>query len=133
MKHQLSFATVNIMSDDVAEVVVNEGIDISLEMSEEYDEFLSNHFSQNFGLLVNKINSYDFSFEAKLNVASHENLTAIAVVIYNENDRLAVEKVATMRQRDGWNLRIFDGLNMGWQEATGWLQSELKAINAEHS
>ena len=42
-------------------------------MSEEYDRFLTEVFSNNFALLVNKINQYDFSFEAKLSMASHDN------------------------------------------------------------
>lgn len=128
MKHQLSFAKVNILSDSIAEVIVEQGAKISLEMSEEYDDFLTHKFSNNFALLVNKINQYDFSFEAKLSMASHENLMAIAVITYDNDGKHAVEKLAAMRQLDGWNLKVFDGLNLGRQEGLDWLQGELKAI-----
>jgi len=128
MNHQLSFAKVNILSDNLVEVIVNENIEISLEMSEEYDNFLSLHFPNRFALLVNKINQYDFSFEAKLSVASHENLMAIAVITYDNEGKQSVENLAAMRQRDGWNLKVFDGLNLGWQEGVDWLQNELNAV-----
>jgi len=128
MKHQLSFAKINVLTDSVAEVIVDQGIEISLEMSEEYDNFLSQQFSNNFALLVNKINQYDFSFEAKLSMASHENLAAIAVVTYENDGKKSVEDLAAMRKLDGWNLKVFDGLNLGWQDGYDWLQSQLNEI-----
>lgn len=128
MKHQLSFAKVNILNENVAEIIVEQGVEISLEMSEEYDDFLTATFANNFALLVNKVNDYDFSFEAKLSMASHENLSAIAVVTYDDEGKQSVEKVAAMRKLDGWNLKVFDGLNLGWQEGYIWLQAQLNNV-----
>jgi hypothetical protein len=132
MSHNLSFAKVNIISENIAEVVVREDIEISLEMSEEYDDFLTRNFPNNFALLVNKINQYDFSFEAKLSMASHENLKAIAVVTYTDEGKLSVEKLAAMRQLDGWNVKVFDGLNLGWQDGLAWLQNELNSVSLDN-
>jgi len=129
MSHDLSFAKVNVLSENVAEVIVKQGVEISLEMSEEYNDFLTEKFPENFAILVNKINQYDFSFEAKLNMASHENLMAIAVVTYDDEGKQSVENVAAMRQIDGWNLRVFNGLNLGWQEGLDWLQGELSTVS----
>ena len=126
-KYQLSFAKVNVLSEHIVEVIVGQDVVISLEMSEEFDNFLTKIFSDNFALLINKINEYDFSFEAKLSVASHENLAAIAVVTYNNQSKASVSKIAAIRQRDGWNLKVFDGLNLGWQEGLDWLQGELNS------
>jgi len=125
-KHQLSFAKINILTEQVAEVIVNKDVIVSLEMSEEYDRALAEIFSNNFALLVNKINHYDFSFEAKLSMASHDNLKAIAVVIYDNESKKSVEKLAALRQLDGWNVKVFDGLNLGWQDGLDWLHDELK-------
>jgi len=124
-KYQLSFAKVNLLNEHIAEVIVGQDVVISLEMSEEYDDFLTKIFSDNFALLINKINEYDFSFEAKLSVASHENLAAIAVITYDNKSKESVEKIAVIRHRDGWNLKVFDGLNLGYQEGLAWLNNEL--------
>ncbi|WP_019027354.1 hypothetical protein [Colwellia piezophila] len=126
-KHQLSFAKINILNEHIAEVIVDQDTVISLEMSEEYDRFMSEIFSNYFAILVNKINQYDFSFEAKLSMASHQNLTAIAVVTYDNEGKESVEKLAAIRQLDGWNVKIFDGLNLGWQEGLDWLNNELNS------
>jgi len=125
MMHQLSFAKVNILSENIAEVIVAQGVEISLEMSEEYDDFLTEQFPNDFAILVNKVNEYDFSFEAKLSMASHENLAAIGVITYDNKSKESVEKIAVIRHRDGWNLKVFDGLNLGYQEGLAWLNNEL--------
>ena len=52
MLTQLSFAKINMLNEQVAEVIVNQDVIISLEMSEEYDLALSELFSNNFALLV---------------------------------------------------------------------------------
>jgi len=129
MKHQLSFATITLLSDCIAEVVVNKDVEISLEMVEEYEAFLADKFSNAFGLLVNKIHHYHFSFEAKLSINSHENLKAIAVVNYNEESELVTKDIAAIRAIDGWNLKSFSGLDLGWQQGFDWLKKELSAIN----
>jgi len=127
MNHNLSFAKVIILNESVAEVIVGQGIEVSLEMSEEYNDFLAEKFPNNFAVLINKINDYDFSFEAKLNMASHENLKAIAVITYDKEGTKSVEDIAAMRQLDGWNLKVFDGLNLGRQDGLIWLENELLA------
>lgn len=129
MKHELSFCTINILSDSIAEVIVNNDVEVSLEMVDEYEIFFAEHFSQPFGLLINKINHYHFAFEAKLSIGSDENLKAIAVIDYNQASQLITEDIAQTRKIDGWNLQSFSGLDLGWQSALEWLKKELSAVN----
>lgn len=124
---KLSFAKINCLNRRIAEVIVNQDVVISLEMSEEYDQALATHFASDFALLINKINHYRFAYEAQLTMASHSNLKAIAVITYNKKDRQSVEATAVMRKRDGWNLKVFDGLNLGRQAGIDWLESQFPA------
>jgi len=126
MKHRLSFASVKLINPNIAEVIVDEGVVISMEMVEEYEAFLGQTFQSEFALLVNKINLYDYSFEAKLSIGSHEKLKAIAVVYYNESAEQKASEIANLRQIDGWNVRFYSGLELGWQEGVNWLEEELK-------
>jgi hypothetical protein len=127
IKHQLSFAKINLISENIVEIIIDQDVEISLEMSEEYDDFMTKTFSNNFAILVNKINQYDFSFEAKLSMASHENLAAIAVITYDNESIKSVGKIAALRELDGWNLKVFNGLNLGRQAGLDWLNSELNS------
>ena len=56
--HELSFEKVIILREDLAEVVVNEGIEMSVEMVDEYHYFLLSHMSAQLSLLLNKINAF---------------------------------------------------------------------------
>lgn len=125
MKNKLSFCTINILSEDIAEVIVNKDVEISMEMVEEFEMFLAKIFTENFGLLINKIHPYSFAFEAKLSIGSHANLKAIAVIDYTEKSKLITEDIAKVREIDGWNLCTFHGLYLGWQQGLDWLKKEL--------
>ncbi|ALO36114.1 hypothetical protein CMT41_16285 [Colwellia sp. MT41] len=128
MKHQLSFATVNVLSDGIAEIIITEGIEVSMEMLDEFDAFLSQHLSDHFALLINKVHSYNYTFEAKMTMASHENLIAIAVIVYKEADKKIINDVMALRAIDDWNLKTFSALELGWQQGYDWLQTELDLL-----
>ena len=129
MKHELSFCSINILNENIAEVIVNKSVEMSIEMVEEYDEFLSTHFSSYFGLLINKVNRYDYSFEAKLSIASHEKLKVIAVINYSDESEALTQKIKNLRAVDSWNLKNFSGIDLGWQDGFDWLKKELSAVS----
>ncbi len=131
MENELNFVKINILTDTIAEVFFKQDIEISLEMVEKYNDYLTETFPNNFALLINKINTYNFAFEAKLTLASHENLVAIAVITYNNEGLESANKLASLRALDGWNLKTFDGLNLGRQSALLWLQSELRVLSLD--
>ena len=127
MKHQLSFATITLLSDSIAEVIVNKGVEISLEMVEEFHKFLMDNFKGDFGILVNKIHHYNYTFEAKLTIASASNIKAMAVVFYNQAGEKTINSLLEIREQDSWNLKSFSGLELGWQQGLDWLKEELSA------
>ena len=129
MKYELSFCSINMLDENIAEIIVNKSVEISIEMVEEYDEFLSTHFSSDFGLLINKINDYNYSFEAKLSIASNEHLKVMAVVNYSNESEELTQKIKNLRAVDDWNLKNFSGLDLGWQQAYDWLKEELSTLD----
>lgn len=51
-------------------MIVDQGIELSIEMVEELDNYLDTHYSEHFALLVNKANRYSYTYEAQLCLAS---------------------------------------------------------------
>jgi len=129
MKNTLSFCSINILSGVIAEVIVNKDVEISMEMVEEFEAFLTKIFTEDFGLLINKVHHYSFAYEAKLSIGSHANLKAIAVIDYTEKSKLITEDIAKIRKVDGWNLCTFSGLDLGWEQGLNWLKKELSATS----
>jgi len=128
-KHRLSFADVNIISDSIAEVIIDEGIEVSIEMVEEYDNYLACIFNSNYAILMNKINNYSYSPEAQFIMGSTKSIIAIAAVNYNEQGRKSSKAITQKRIVDRLNFRTFSGLELGWQDAITWLKQELANPN----
>jgi len=127
MKYELSFGYINKLTENIGEVVVNYGVKMSLEMLDEYDLLLDTIFDNEFGLLINKINHYTYSYEAKLSIASHKNIKAMAVVYYFPSAKSMTTELLNVRKVDKLNMREYSGLELGWQQAFEWLISELKS------
>ncbi|MCI2282987.1 hypothetical protein L3081_05730 [Colwellia sp. MSW7] len=125
MTYNLGFGKINIIDGNIAEIIINDNIEMSLEMVEECEQFFSQHFSDNFGILVNKINAYQYSFEAKLTIGMNEKLCAIAVINYHQNGRKQTDRIIQLRKQDNLNLKIFSGLELGRQEGLEWIKKEL--------
>lgn len=130
MKHLLSFAQIIELDSSIIEVIVNKDIEITIEMMEEYDEFLDRHFTQAIGVLVNTINPYRYSFEAKLLAGSHEKVKVMAVLYYKESTVKQVQEITQTRAVDNLNVKTFNALNMGRQTAKQWLESQLALVSS---
>jgi len=129
MKHKLSFGYITLLSENIAEVVVNRNIVMTLEMVDEYDYFLKCHFNGDFGLLINKINQYSYTFEAQLAIASLSGIKAMAVITYYPKCDQMTKTLVNTRKMDHWNLKQFSGLELGLQSGINWLEQELLSVN----
>jgi len=126
---RLSFCTINILADNIAEVLIDDNIEVSIEMVEESDEFLCSIFKDNFGVLVNKINTYYYTFEAQLTMGSIDPMAAIASVNYHPHGTQSTQDFLNKRTIDRLNLKTFIGTELGWKRAYDWLTLELSNGN----
>jgi len=125
MKYRLDYVTFNILPNNIIEVIIDEGASLTLEMSEEIRKTLAPVKANGFACLFNNINNYKLSFETKFSMISEDNLIAIAFVYYNEESRIEAEKLVKLREVDKWNVKMFSGLELGWQNAHDWLNNEV--------
>jgi len=115
--HKLSFAKIIILRDDIAEVIVNDEVEMDLKMVDEYHRFLLSHLQAPFSLLINKLNSYSYYYEAQEKIADLNEINAMAVVAYNRITRESTETLVDIRGDENWNLKIFTTRD----EALNWL------------
>lgn len=120
--HRVSFGEIAVLQPDLAEVVVDEGVELDMAMVKEYHAFLFKHLQAPFRLLINKKNPYTYTFEAQLNIASLEEMKAIAVVVYSTASQIATDTVRDMQSNPQSNLRTFSSRD----EAMAWLHEELE-------
>lgn len=123
--HMLSFGEISILQDDIAEVIVNNGVEFDLEMVKEYHEFLLKEMKAPFSLLINKLNSYTYTFEAQRELASLKQINAMAVVAYNKIAETSTKILTVLPREQSWKIKIFDNRRL----ALMWLQNEQLMLN----
>ena len=123
--HELSFAKIIILRDDIAEVMINDGIEMNPDMVDQYHDFLLSHLRSPFALLINKINAYTYSFEAQQKLGTLNEINAIAVVAYNRTTTITTENLASFPRDEDWNISIFSDHD----QALGWLISEQENLS----
>jgi len=127
--HELPFAKIVILRDDIAEVMINDGVRMNQEMVEQYHDFLLSHLRAPFSLLINKINSYTYDFHAQEKLATLKEINAMAVVAYNRVTKITTETLASYPRDVKWNLEIFSNRD----EALAWLLSEQGETDNDHT
>ena len=118
--YELPFAKIIILRDDIAEVMINDGVELDVNMVEQYHDFLLTHLQAPFSLLINKVNSYTYDFQAQAKLATLEEINAMAVVAYNRITEITTQTLASYPREIEWNLKIFSNRD----DALAWLISE---------
>ena len=118
--YELRFGKIILLSNNIAEVIINESVEMDEAMVDEYHEFLIAHLHAPFCLLINKINSYSYDFAAQMNLATIQQIKAMAVVAYNRVAESATVSLIDTPRKVGWNIKIFPNR----EEALQWLVSE---------
>jgi hypothetical protein len=120
--HVLPFAKIIILQKDIAEVMINDGVEMDSKMVDQYHEFLLSHLHPPFSLLINKVNSYTYDFQAQIHLATLKEINAMAVIAYNRITKITTESLASYPRSEKWNLRVFSNRD----EALNWLLAEQK-------
>jgi hypothetical protein len=117
--YELPFAKIIILRDNLAEVLINDEVEMNLEMVEQYHQFLLSHLQAPFSLLVNKVNAYTYNFAAQQKLATLEEIDRMAVIAYNRVTRTSTEYLAKVPRSVNWNLKVFSTRD----SALAWLDS----------
>jgi len=118
--HKLSFGEITLLQEDIAEVIVNDRVEFNLEMVAEYHEFLINKMKCPFSLLINKLNSYTYTFEAQQHLATLTDINAMAVVSYSNITELTTKSLIQVSREINWKIKIFNEREVALQ----WLQDQ---------
>ena len=118
--HELSFCKIIILREDIAEVIMNDGVEMDLDMVNQYHDFLLTHLTSPFSVLINRINSYTYNFDAQIKIGTLKELNAIAVVSYSRVTDIVSKGMASLPRNKEWNFKMFSTR----EEALTWAISE---------
>ncbi|MBU3821120.1 hypothetical protein KO566_03530 [Flavobacteriaceae bacterium XHP0103] len=117
--YELPFAEIIILKDNFAEVIIKEGVVMDEFMVGVYHDFLLTHLQAPFALLINKKNSYSYTFEAQKTIADLKEISHMAVVVATNGALMSTETLIKMNEDKQWNIRLFQERDV----ALNWLNS----------
>lgn len=119
--YKLSFGTITILQENLAEVIVNEGVVMDETMILEYHDFLLNNLTAPFGLLINKIHAYAYTFDAQKAIAHLDQIKSMAVVANTSGAVMSTETLINVNGNIHRNIKLFQDR----EDALSWLILQL--------
>lgn len=108
------------LSNELAEIIVDDGMVIDMDMVREYHTWIQNNLSDPCLLLINKIYPYTYTFEAQNKIACLDQIRAMAVVVYNRISEVVTRDLASFPREHEWYIQIFDSRH----DALLWLEGQ---------
>ena len=123
----INFAKIIILKNDLAEIIVEQYVEISLDMVHQIHQTLRDNLTAPFFIVVNKINNYSYDFEAMHELGTINEIAGIAIICHTEQTRTNSQYITNLNRKKEWNTEIFnnrkDGLN--------WLTQQKENITPE--
>ncbi|SFZ89229.1 hypothetical protein SAMN05428642_10162 [Flaviramulus basaltis] len=105
--YKLSFGTITILKNDLAEVIVDDGVVMDEVMVDEYHDFLLTNLDAPFSLLINKTNSYSYTYEAQKSIVNFKKINAMGVLVESNAGIMSTETLLSLNKDNNWNVRFF--------------------------
>mgnify|MGYP000339053195 CR=1 FL=1 len=83
----------------MAEVIVDEGIEINEALVNEFHDFLLQKLAAPFSLLINRKNSYSYTFKAQMAIGKLDEIKAMAVVADTSGGYMSTETLININKR----------------------------------
>ena len=121
---KFSYATFHIIKEDMAELIIHEGVEMTKEWVEHLHTFLKTHLKAPFSVLVNRKNSYSYSYEGQVALFTIPEIHTVAMVVYNKISQMSAEYMIRQGRKVNWQAKIFRDR----EKALMWLQKEQEKL-----
>ncbi|KAA5824111.1 hypothetical protein FPF71_10880 [Algibacter amylolyticus] len=118
---KLSFGSIIIIQNNLAEVIVNQGVVMDDTLVDEYHKFVLNHLMAPCGLLVNKKNSYTYTFSAQKRICNLKEIEHMAVVTQTSGGVMSTQTLLNVSGSIHKTTKLFEDR----EEALIWLKKKL--------
>lgn len=112
-----SFGKVHFIRQNLAEIIVDEGVDINVVMVDELHQLLLSILTAPFSLLINKKNSYSSQLDALEKFGNLPQINKIAVFAPNKMAQLSADFAVNIPSSSSLNIRVF----LSRDDALAWL------------
>lgn len=123
-QNHLQFGVLKMLNPRLAEVFINEDVEVDLAMVKECEETLNELMPGPFGLLLNEKKRHTYSPAAESYFSQMENMEAMAVVLYTRFTDIASKYLQSFHEEAEWNMKVF----YDREKALEWLEGKLASM-----
>src|SRR5690606_961347 len=105
--YELPFATIIIHRNDLAEVIINEGVVLNALMVDVYHDFLLTYLQAPFTLLINNKYSYSYTFEDQRAIDNLKEIKQMVFVVETNGALMSTETLIKLNEDKNWNAKLF--------------------------
>jgi hypothetical protein len=105
--YKTSFGTIIKLDNNLAEIIVDDGVEMNLTQVLEYHHFLLNNLKAPFYLLINKKNSYTYTFDAQKAIVNFDKIKKLAVLIATQGALMSTETLLNLNKDLKWETKLF--------------------------
>jgi len=116
----IEFAKIIIIKNDVAEIIIDKEIELTLEMVRRLHQTLRDNLTAPFFLLINKINDYSYDFEAMHELGTIKEIAGIAIISYSVQTQINSQYISKLKRKKIWNAKTFNNRD----DALEWIQQQ---------
>lgn len=118
-EYDLSFARIIILENDLAEVIINESIEMTMTHLSQLRDTLKNILGSPYYLIINKLNHYSYDFVTQCEVGNSCDVKATAVICYSDTVIQTTRFLAKLKDKE-WNMQIFSNK----ENALNWINQQ---------
>ncbi|MCV6606393.1 MAG: hypothetical protein OIF34_13915 [Porticoccaceae bacterium] len=105
------------LADDLAEIIVAEGVQVSAAMVDKSERVLKEKFSCPCRILITRHYSYHYTFEAQQRVADLECVHSIAILSNSRSGEITARIIKMFPGKGSWKVNFFSDR----ESALSWL------------
>jgi hypothetical protein len=114
---ELTFGTFREIEPNIMEIIIHEGIEMRRSHIDQIEKGLLEEYSIPYACLVNRVHSYSHTHASMERVATMQNMTRLAILVYSS----VAEHAAKVHKLYQKNLQVFDDR----YEAISWLRESI--------
>lgn len=120
--HQLQLGHATILEPDIAEIVVDQGIILDIDMVYEYHDWIRANMPDPCFVLINKKNAFEYTFDAQIEIGTIKQIKAVAFFTPSDTAYHVTEMLAQLPRKLDWIYKVF----YTHDEALYWLKKQRK-------
>lgn len=117
-EYKLSFGTIIILEEHLAEVIIHDGLVIDEVVVDLCHDFLLSYLKVPFSIVLNKKNSYSYTYEAQKVFFNLKEIQKVAVVAVTSGAFMSAETLIKISESNHLNIELFEKRD----EALEWIR-----------